>query len=104
MKVTVDVGETRLFADHDVVGPLVVRMAVRGGAQDEQLAITMGEERTVEEPTGQRRPQAEQLGVAQERGYDVARPGPVTVDPVEEIGVLRLELVGGQGRDARSEH
>ena len=43
VKDIVDVGETRLFADHDAVGPLVVRMAVRGGAQDEQLAITMGE-------------------------------------------------------------
>ena len=104
MKVTVDVGETRLFADHDVVGPLVVRMAVRGGAQDEQLAITMGGERTVEEPTGQRRPQAEQQGVAQEHGCDVACPGRVTVDPLEEVGMLRLELVGGQRWDARSGH
>jgi hypothetical protein len=40
-----------LFADHHVVGPVGVRMAVQGGAQDEQFAITMGEERTAEEPT-----------------------------------------------------
>jgi hypothetical protein len=38
------VGEARLFADHDVVGPLVVRVAVGGGAQNEQLAITLGQE------------------------------------------------------------
>jgi hypothetical protein len=47
---------------------------------------------------------AEQQGVAQQRGGDIPRPGRVTVDPVENLGVLLLELGDRQRRDARFGH
>src|SRR5205085_4439498 len=94
------VAQARVACDSHVLAPLVLAAVVPRRAQDEQLAIPVGQRACQQQGSTERGPAAEQLGVADERGEDVGL-GSDRADAVEQ-GTSRLVAIGrGEPRDPR---